>query len=249
MKLYILSKDKAYDCVACEIISLVTQYPDATLGLATGDTPIEIYKRMVEDHKQNHTSYQQIQTINLDEYVGLANDHPNSYRNYMHEHLFKHVDIDLEYTYFPSLESGFLKWMSQSIIHLQLLGIGNNGHIGFNEPGGSFESSVHEAVLTYETIQQNRKYFSSQVIMPKKAVTLGIKDIMKAQKIILVATGKHKASILKKMLEEPISNRLPASILKKHEHVTIYADFEAASLLDLSHSSYIKKEGFYEICN
>lgn len=223
------------------IISLINQNPEAILGLATGATPIETYKLLIRDHKLNRTSYKNIQTFNLDEYVGLGNNHPNSYHNFMNEQLFKHIDVSKSQTHLPNglatePEHECVRY-EQSIqlkggIDLQLLGIGQNGHIGFNEPGTSFDSSTHIIKLAESTRIANAKYFTNIDEVPTHAITMGIKTIMKAKRIILLASGQKKACALSKVIYGKVTEEVPASILQRHPNVTIIADKEAYRDLD-----------------
>lgn len=214
--------------------------PGKVLGLATGSSPLGLYARMVEDHKKNGTSYKDIKTFNLDEYVGLPITHPESYYAFMHTNLFNHIDIPEENTHVPSglgedLEGQAKKYddmILENPVDIQVLGIGSDGHIAFNEPGTPFDSITHVTDLLEPTIKDNARFFDYDMNkVPHQAVTQGIATIMRAKKIILIATGENKAQAVKAMVEGPIDVNCPASILQKHGNTVIVIDEAAASLL------------------
>ncbi|WP_114748402.1 glucosamine-6-phosphate deaminase [Pleomorphovibrio marinus] len=227
------------EAVAKTIINAVKKKPDLVLGLSTGSSPIGVYKAMVKDHIENGTSYKQVTTFNLDEYVGLAPMDSNSYRHFMNEHLFDHIDILKSQTHVPlgigNLEENCQKYEekinSAGGIQLQLLGIGTNGHIAFNEPGASFDALTHIENLTEDTIFSNRKFFENEEQVPRQAITMGIKSILNCEKILLVAYGANKAKVVKGMVEGPVTTSLPASILQKHGNTSLFLDQESASML------------------
>ncbi|MGI6085333.1 MAG: glucosamine-6-phosphate deaminase [Acetivibrionales bacterium] len=228
---------KAANIISAQIILK----PDSVLGFATGSSPIGIYKELQERYKKGDLDFSRIKTVNLDEYKGLSGDHPQSYRYFMNFYLFDVVNISKENTYVPNgLEEDTEKGSSDyiKIIHslggvdLQLLGIGNNGHIGFNEPGTPFGLEVHCADLTDATIEANKRFFDRKEDVPKQAYTMGIKTIMHAKKILLVASGESKADAIAKAITGPITSNLPASILQLHRDVTIIGDEEALSKLN-----------------
>ncbi|MFO7823798.1 MAG: glucosamine-6-phosphate deaminase [Cyclobacterium sp.] len=233
------SSQTLHQAVADEIIETVKSKSDSVLGLSTGSSPVETYKLLVKDHKENATDYRRIVTFNLDEYVGLEGDHPQSYRYFMNTHLFNQLNIPLAQTHVPlgvgDLEQNCKAYESQILaaggIDLQLLGLGTNGHIGFNEPGTPFSSSTHVTPLLKETIEANSRFFGAREEVPTQALTMGIKTIMEARKIILLAYGSHKAAAIRDMVNGPVSDALPASILQNHGDVTLFLDEEAASLL------------------
>lgn len=211
------------------------------LGLATGSSPLGLYARMVDDHKKNGTSYKDIKTFNLDEYVGLPITHPESYYAFMHTNLFNHIDIPEENTHVPSglgedLEGQALaydKMIEENPIDIQVLGIGSDGHIAFNEPGTPFDSITHVTDLLEPTIKDNARFFDFDMNkVPHQAVTQGIATIMRAKKIILIATGENKAEAVKAMVEGEIQEACPASILQKHDNVVVVVDESAAKLLN-----------------
>ena len=214
--------------------------PGKVLGLATGSTPLGLYAKMVEDHKQNGTSYKEIKSFNLDEYVGLPINHPESYYAFMHRNLFDQIDIPEENTHVPSglgedLEAQAREYdemIAESPVDIQLLGIGSDGHIAFNEPGTPFDSGTHVTDLAESTIKDNCRFFDNDISkVPTQAVTQGIGTIMKARNILLIATGANKAKAVKEMLEGPVDESCPASILQRHDSVVVIVDEPAASLL------------------
>ncbi len=214
--------------------------PGRVLGLATGSTPLGLYAKMVEDHKQNGTSYKEIKSFNLDEYVGLPITHPESYYAFMHRNLFDQIDIPEENTHVPSglgedLEAQAREYdemIAESPVDIQLLGIGSDGHIAFNEPGTPFDSGTHVTDLAESTIKDNCRFFDNDISkVPTQAVTQGIGTIMKARNILLIATGANKAKAVKEMLEGPVDESCPASILQRHDSVVVIVDEPAASLL------------------
>ncbi len=238
MDLIILDKKEADKAVCNEIINLINSKKDCVLGLATGSTPEGVYSLLVEAYKNKKVSFENVTSFNLDEYVGLADSHPQSYRYFMNNHLFLHVDINLANTHVPSNrgDENDLSIYDDNIknhggIDLQLLGIGSNGHIAFNEPGTSFNSKTHIVTLKESTIKDNSRFFNSIDEVPTQAITMGLESILNAKRIILMAFGKNKAEAICKMFNNEANEDLPASILQKHQNVTIYCDEEAASLL------------------
>jgi glucosamine-6-phosphate deaminase len=225
------------------IIEKVKTARTLKLGLATGGTPKGVYRKLVEDHRKNGTSYRHVITFNLDEYVGLSPEHPSSYRYYMNENLFNHIDILKENTYIPNgmaadLEAECRRYEAlieaEGGIDIQILGIGLNGHIGFNEPGTPFHSLTHVVQLAETTRKANSRYFRSPDEVPTHAVTMGIATIMKSREILLLVNGQKKAEILRRLFEEEVTEQLPASVLKTHPNVTVIADEEALSCMYVS---------------
>lgn len=215
------------------IIEKVHQTKKLNLGLATGGTPVGTYKNLIEDHQHGHTTYQDVTTFNLDEYVGLSGDDPNSYRFYMNDMLFNHIDLDLANTHIPrgdahDMQKECLDYEKLIAEHggidLQILGIGTNGHIGFNEPGTAFESLTHLVELAPSTREANARYFASLEEVPTKAVTMGIATIMKSKEILLLISGENKREALSKLLYGEVNEDFPASVLRNHPKVTIMAD-------------------------
>ena len=234
VKDYEQMSDKAFEIMK----SVVTSKPDAVLGLATGTTPIGLYKRMIADCK-NGTSYKNIKTVNLDEYKGLDVTSDQSYVYFMRDNLFNHIDIDLNNT---NIENGkaenaeeecarynaLLKEMQQDI---QLLGLGSNGHIAFNEPGTPFGSETHVVDLQESTIKDNARLFNDISEVPRQAFTMGLKNIMNAKKILILASGANKAKAVYGMIHGEVTESLPASVLQLHPDCTLIIDESAASLL------------------
>ena len=201
---------------AANIISAqVIMKPNCVLGLATGGTPVGAYQQLVEWYNKGDIDFSEVTTVNLDEYRGLPKDHPESYWSFMHRNLFDHVNIDPAHIH------------SVGGIDLQLLGIGHDGHIGFNEPGEAFELETHCVDLTQETIEANKRFFDGNVdLVPKQAYTMGIKTIMQARKVLMVVNGTGKAEIVKKAFFGPVTPEVPASILQMHgspKHVSAAA--------------------------
>ena len=223
------------------IIKQVNNNHGSVLGFATGASPVETYKRIIEKYEQGEVSLKYITTFNLDEYVGLSKDNVNSYYYFMKDNLFGKTDIDFDRVNFLSgtaedMEAECDRY-SQKIkesggIDIQILGIGTNGHIGFNEPGDKFADGPFAVKLTQSTIDANKKYFEAVGdTMPEYALTMGIGDIMRSKRIILIATGASKAKAIKELVEGEVSTSCPATILKLHSDVTVFLDKESASLL------------------
>lgn len=217
------------------IIERVRQLPTLNLGLATGETPIETYRHLIEDHQKNGTSYQGVKTFNLDEYIGLDHDHEQSYHYFMNKYLLDHIDIPKEYIHIPngnveaSTECDQFEKLLETYggIHLQLLGIGRNGHIGFNEPGTPFHSKTHVINLTPSTREANAKFFNTLEEVPTQAITMGISTILQSKEILLLISGESKREALHNLVQNDINERFPASALKQHHNVTVIVD-EAA---------------------
>lgn len=214
----------------------IRRNPNINLGLATGGTPVGMYKQLIEDHQKNHTSYKHVTTFNLDEYIGLSECHHNSYRYFMNDHLFNHIDIQMSNTNVPHGNVNDLKKecsdfehliKEQGGIDLQILGIGSNGHIGFNEPGTSFKSQTHIVDLTPSTREANARFFGNREEVPAQAITMGLTTIMKSKEILLLISGMNKKEAFFQLLDGEVSENFPASILRKHPYVTIIVD-EAA---------------------
>jgi glucosamine-6-phosphate deaminase len=225
---------KAANIISAQII----MKPDCVLGLATGSSPIGAYEQLVEWYKKGDLDFSRVTTVNLDEYKGISRDNSQSYYYFMNDNLFSHVNIDRSKTFLPDgMEEDSEKACRQydQIIHslggvdLQLLGLGHNGHIGFNEPGIAFEKGTHCVTLTERTIKANMRFFLSEDDVPRQAYTMGIKTIMSAHKILLVVSGEEKADIVKEAFFGPITPQVPASVLQLHNDVTIVADEAALS--------------------
>lgn len=218
---------------AAVMAALVVSKPNAVLGLATGSTPVGMYSKLIEWYKNGDLDFSQVSSVNLDEYKGLSGDNDQSYRYFMNTNLFDHINIDKARTNVPNglAEDAELACKeyneiirSMGGVDMQLLGIGGNGHIGFNEPSDVFEKETHIVDLTESTISANARFFKSMDEVPKQAITMGIKNIMDAKKILLVATGEGKADALYKSLFGPITPQVPASILQLHSDVVVVAD-------------------------
>lgn len=228
-----------FEALTNKYISLLKEQPEINLGLATGSTPVPLYENLIKAYKNNEISFKKVSTFNLDEYIGLPNGHKESYRVLMNETFFNYLDINLDNTHFPKGDAKDIyeeikrydKLLDKNIIDLQLVGIGTNAHIGFNEPGTSFDSLTNIVELSMETRLANKRFFNSLDEVPTKAMTMGIKTILNSKEVILVATGKNKAEAIYKTLEEEISEQVPASSLRLHNKSTVYLDKEAASLL------------------
>jgi len=240
MKVHIMESSEAIAAqVASQIISEVQNNYNCVLGLATGSSVIGIYEQLVKDHIKNRTSYKGVKTFNLDEYCGISSLRCQSFCSFMNEKLFKYIDINKNNIYIPNGNSGNLnaecdkyeQLIKDSPIDIQVLGIGANGHIGFNEPGTSFESSTHIIKLHDKTREDNSRFFSCMSEVPAKAITMGIKTILSAKRIILVAMGESKAKAVKQMIEGSLSTECPASALQTHPNAHIYLDTAAAKLL------------------
>ena len=237
MKVIIDSAENIAAMAAQQYVDLLKRKPNAILGGATGSTPLGLYAELVRLNKAGEISFKDASSFNLDEYVGLDGSHDQSYRYFMDHNLFDHIDIDKSRTRVPSgIDTSDPAAYDKEIaaaggVDLQLLGIGNNGHIGFNEPGTPFGSLTHIVELTESTREANKRFFASIDEVPTHAVTMGVKTVMQARSIILMAIGPAKAPIMKEMLQGPVTEKVPASVLQLHPDVTVYMDFEAAKLL------------------
>lgn len=230
--------------VAANIISAqVIMKPDCVLGLATGSTPIGTYEQLIRWYEKGDLDFSQVHSINLDEYRGLSSENDQSYRYFMNKHLFDSINIDKKNTFVPNgMEEDREKACreydeiirSQGGIDMQILGLGHNGHIGFNEPGSAFGKETHCVKLTESTISANARFFASIDDVPREAYTMGIKSIMQAKKIVVIVSGESKKEIVKRAFTGPITPEVPASVLQLHNDVILVGD-EAA----LSELSYI----------
>ena len=237
MKVIIDSAQNIAAMAAQQYVALLKRKPNAILGGATGSTPLGLYAELVRLNKAGEISFKDASSFNLDEYVGLDGTRDQSYRYFMDHNLFDHIDIDKSRTRVPSgIDVSDPAAYDKEIeaaggVDLQLLGIGNNGHIGFNEPGTPFGSLTHIVELTESTREANKRFFKSIDEVPTHAVTMGVKTVMQARSIILMAIGPAKAPIMKEMLQGPVTENVPASVLQLHPDVTVYMDYEAAKLL------------------
>ncbi len=213
---------------------------NSVLGFATGSTPEGMYRELVQAHKEGLVDFSRAVTFNLDEYMGLSSGHPQSYHYYMYQNLFNHVNVHPENIHIPLGEEQdaeeFCREYDREIagaggIDIQVLGIGVNGHIGFNEPARTLKMHTHIVDLTEETIESNSRFFDSIDKVPRKAITMGMGSIMHSKKIILLASGENKAQAIKETISGEVSTEVPASLLQLHRDVTFILDKEAASLL------------------
>lgn len=238
----VIVKDN-YDEVSAEAFKVMKEVLDSeenpVLGLATGSSPVGLYKEMIRDHRETGRSYKNILTFNLDEYVGLPRDHRESYWTFMHQNLFNYIDIPDENVHVPlgngDIEENcraYEEELKKHQVAVQVLGIGSDGHIAFNEPGCPFDSLTHEMPLTEQTRKDNARFFDGDINqVPVSAVTMGLASIMRAKKIILIATGANKADAVYGMIKGEKTTDCPASILQDHPDVTVVLDREAASKL------------------
>lgn len=222
-----------------EMLAVIRSTPKAVLGLATGTTPLGLYARLIEDHKINGTDYRHIRTVNLDEYKGLPASHEQSYAYFMRHNLFEGLGIAPEQT---NIENGMAKDEAEECArydalldamprNIQLLGLGSNGHIAFNEPKTPFGSGTHVVSLAESTIKDNARLFASQDEVPRKAFTMGIRHIMQAKRILILASGANKAEAVFKMAKGPVTEDVPASVLQLHPDCTLIVDEAAAARL------------------
>ena len=238
MKVIVGDYETISHLIADEFVSAIKKKPNAVLGLATGTSPLLVYQNLIKAYENNEISFKDCVTFNLDEYVGLSGDHPQSYRYFMNHNLFDHIDIDKSKTNVLLGVGDYVSFMKEydkkieeaGGIDIQILGIGSDGHIAFNEPGTPFDSLTHETELTEQTIKDNSRLFNDISEVPTRAVTMGLKSIMNARKIVLIATGKNKAKAVYGLLKGPITEDMPCSILQKHPDVTVYVDEDAYSL-------------------
>lgn len=241
MDIKIYNNAEEIGCAAAQLYKeLISSNPSAVLGLATGATPVPTYKKLIELYKNGEISFKDVTTFNLDEYCDLDKHDKNSYYTFMHENLFNYIDIKEENVNFLDGNAedcdAESKRYAEAIraaggIDLQLLGIGTNGHIAFNEPADKFTDEAFKVTLTQSTINSNQKYFGD-VPMPRHAMTMGIGSIMRSKKILLIATGERKAKAIKAMVSGEITPRIPCSILNEHKDVVIMLDKAAASLIE-----------------
>ena len=241
MRIYLSEDYKSMSRRAANIISAqVITKPDSVLGLATGGTPVGAYQQLVEWYKKGDLSFAEIKTVNLDEYLGLSPHHEQSYRYFMQVNLFDHIDIKPENTHVlnglakdPQAECAAYNQLIRDLggIDLQLLGMGHNGHIAFNEPGDDFGLETHVVTLTDRTIDANTRFFESRDEVPRHALSMGIKNIMQARRILIVVSGEEKAETVCKAFAGPVTKDVPASVLQLHPDVTLVGDRAALSKL------------------
>jgi glucosamine-6-phosphate deaminase len=241
--------EKMSKTVAKMIYKEILTSSSLVLGLATGGTPIGMYQSLIQQIQDNGLLLDHVRTVNLDEYVGISNEHPQSYHTYMKEHLFQYLDIPLEHVHIPNgnaadldLECERFDQLIEQLggVDLQVLGIGENGHIGFNEPGTSFSEKTHIVELTSSTRKANARFFDTLAEVPTHAVTMGIASILASKKILLLASGENKARAIRDFLYGEIGEELPVSALKNHSNVVVIADEAALSLVEGS-----ERKSFY----
>lgn len=239
MKVIVGSEQEISKLIAEEFIKQINAKPNCVLGLATGTSPLGVYANLIKANKEGRVSFKNVATFNLDEYIGLEGTHVQSYRYFMNVNLFDHVDIDKNKTHVLKGVGDYEAYIKQyddeiasfGGIDLQILGIGSDGHIAFNEPGTPFGSLTHVAELAESTIKDNSRLFNDISEVPTRAATMGLQSIMNARKIVLIATGKNKAKAIHDLLKGPMTEQVPCSILQKHPDCTIYVDEEAYSLV------------------
>lgn len=252
--------EDAAERVAAELAAALVRKPALVLGLATGSTPVGVYRRLREAHARGELSFARAHTFNLDEYLDLPGEHPQSYRTFMREHLFQGIDLPAAHVHFPPSEGSELRRRCAEYegairdlggIDVQLLGIGRNGHIGFNEPTSSLASRTRVKTLTRRTLEDNARFYAEGEVQPHLAATMGIGTILDAKRILLQAMGAQKARAVHAMVEGPVSSFFPASALQLHADVTAFLDPEAASLLTMrdyyaetqGHEERLEREG------
>lgn len=240
--------------VAGVVADEIRKKQDIVLGLATGSTPVGVYKELARMHKEEGLDFSKVTTFNLDEYVGLLPTHDQSYHYFMQEHLFKHINADPSNVYIPDGMvkdiSAYCDWYEKKIqevggIDIQILGIGRDGHIGFNEPGSSLSSRTRIKTLSKETVEDNARFFGDIKDVPTTAITMGIQTIMEAKLVILLANGKNKAEAVKQTIEGPVSAMVPASIIQFHRKASVVVDIEAAALLTRKYNMWGEGEEKY----
>ena len=226
---------------ALMVASQITLKPNSNIGLATGDTPLGMYKRLIEMQREEEIDFSEVKTFNLDEYCGLSAENKNSYHYYMENNFFKNINIESDNTNIPDGRADNLKKECiryENLIHnsggidLQILGIGSNGHIGFNEPSKKLNVNTDIVTLKEETRESNSRFFESKEKVPKKAISMGMGTILKSNRIILLASGKNKAEAIKNTVSGFISTEVPASLLQTHPQITLIIDKAAASLIN-----------------
>ena len=234
------SYEELSKAAAEEFAKVIKEKPNAVLGLATGGSPVGMYKELIAKCKNNELDFSKCTSINLDEYIGLNPEHEQSYRNFMNTNLFNHINIDKAKTFVPNGLAENLEEECKNYdkkieelggIDVQLLGIGNNGHIAFNEPGEELSAGTHIISLTESTIEANARFFDSIDEVPRKALTMGLGGIMKAKKIILIASGEGKAEAIKGLFSGKITTDNPATMLQMHRDVVVIIDEAAAKLI------------------
>ena len=231
--------DEVCDIAAARLIKVVKACPRATLGLATGSTQLGVYSRLVAAFGRGEVSFRQCLSFNLDEYVGVSEDDVHGYAYYMRDKLFDKIDINLENTHLPRGTADdlnaecdrYTKLLAKHRRDVQLLGLGSDGHIAFNEPGTPFELHTHVAELAESTVKDNSRLFDDPNDVPRYAITMGIADIIDADRILILACGANKANAVRDMIKGNVDESMPASVLQRHDNVTVILDKDAAKLL------------------
>jgi glucosamine-6-phosphate deaminase len=253
MRIVVLENAEAVAKYGANVIAdQIKQKATLNLGLATGSSPIRLYQNLIKAYESKALSFNQVSTFNLDEYLGLDESHPQSYRHFMNEHFFNLVDIEQKNTFVPqgntenpiaTCEAYEALIRQRGGVDLQLLGIGRNGHIGFNEPSSSLVSRTRVKTLTKDTVDANKRFFKEGEFQPHLSITMGIGTIMESKEILLIATGTDKAEAIKNTIEGPVSAHCPASILQMHAKTTVVIDQDAAlGLKDVAFYEYIEQE-------
>lgn len=242
MKLIVAKNYEEMSKLAAEFMAEeVKKKPEIILGLATGGTPVGMYKELIRMCDNKEVDFSKATTVNLDEYIGLSGEHNQSYRYFMNSNLFNHINIDKARTFVPNGQASDVEAECKSYdarirelggIDLQLLGLGSNGHVAFNEPDAFLTVGSHETKLTQSTIEANARFFDSMDEVPKTAITMGLGGIMQAKKILVIANGEGKADVVEKLMNGKITTEVPASMLQMHRDVTIIVDEAAASKLN-----------------
>lgn len=242
MRIHILDSYEEMSIKAASIVaSQIILKPDSVLGLATGSTPLGMYAQLVEMFRNKRVDFREVKTFNLDEYLGLEPDHPQSYNYYMNENFFRKVNVPRENINIPpgnpeNIETACLSYdraiKEAREIDIQVLGVGTNGHIGFNEPDFRLKTETHVVNLTRETIESNSRFFASVDDVPRRAISMGMGSIMRANRILLMASGENKAEVIRKTVSGEITTEVPASLLQLHPEVILVLDKEAGSYLD-----------------
>ena len=243
MRIVIKGKyEEVSKAAAASVADLIRSKPDIVLGLATGSTPLGLYKELIRLHREEGLDFSRVVTFNLDEYVGLTQDNPNSYCRFMYDNLFKHINIPDQNVHVPSGTTNnyeaYCEWYEKRIVEfggidLQVLGIGSDGHIGFNEPSSSLGSRTRIKTLARQTISDNARFFDDPSEVPVYAITMGVGTILEAKRIILLASGEAKAEAIAGAIEGPVTSMNTASALQLHRDVTYYLDKPATSKLKL----------------
>ncbi len=243
MKILVVADEHEMSIEASRIISaLVRTKRNAVLGLPTGSTPLGTYRELIRMHHEENLDFSRVHTINLDEYVGLSGYHPQSYRAFMRDNFFDHINIDQDNTHVPDglaedVEEECRRYddMIYQYGHtdLQLIGIGPNGHIAFNEPADFFTPDTHVAVLTESTINANQRFFENRDEVPRTAISMGMRGIMSTKHLILIASGEGKADAIKKSCFGPVTPQVPGSLIQLHPYVTVIVDEAAMSMCEL----------------